>query len=79
MNKYQHDKMHGGNGQHRLEQVIWGLGNWAVVWDSGLVFKGSVCCVLCPGVIDWHNYGTVMGVLECGTGLFWIVEPYSIH
>ena len=27
MDKYQHDKMRGNNGQFELEQITWGLGN----------------------------------------------------
>ena len=30
---------------------------------------GGGCCVLCPDVIDWQNYGTVLDVLEFGLGL----------
>ena len=26
-------------------------------------------CALCPGVVDWHNCGIVLGALECGVGL----------
>ena len=26
-------------------------------------------CALCPGVIEWHNYGTVLGVLESSLGI----------
>ena len=29
----------------------------------------SVCCALCPGVVDWHNRGIVLGVLESGLGI----------
>ena len=31
-----------------------------------------ICCTLCLGVVDWHNGGTVLDVLEHGVGLFWI-------
>ena len=27
------------------------------------------CCALCPGVVDWHNCGTVLGALESGLGI----------
>ena len=27
------------------------------------------CCALCPGFIDWHNCGNVLGALESGWGL----------
>ena len=27
------------------------------------------CCALCPGVVDWHNCGIVLGALEFGLGL----------
>ena len=27
------------------------------------------CCALCPGVVDWHNCGNVLGALEFGWGL----------
>ena len=27
------------------------------------------CCALCPGVVDWHNCGNVLGALETGRGL----------
>ena len=36
-------------------------------------------CALCPGVIDWHNYGTVLVILECGLGLIWTLEPHFVH
>ena len=29
-----------------------------------------IYCAFCMGVIDWLNCGTVLGVLECGLGLF---------
>ena len=29
------------------------------------------CCALCPGVVDWHNCGIVLGVLESGLGIGW--------
>ena len=27
------------------------------------------CCALCPGVVDWHNCGIVLGALEFGLGI----------
>ena len=27
------------------------------------------CCALCPGVVDWHSCGIVLGVLESGLGI----------
>ena len=32
---------------------------------------GERCCALCPGVVDWHNCGIVLGVLESGLGIGW--------
>ena len=28
-----------------------------------------IYCALCPGVIDWHNCGIVLGVLESDLGI----------
>ena len=28
--------------------------------------KLAICYALCPGVIDWHNCGTVLGAWESG-------------
>ena len=28
-----------------------------------------VCCALCLGVVDWHNCGIVLGVLEASLGI----------
>ena len=30
-------------------------------------------CALCPGVVDWHNCGTVLDALEFGWGLVCII------
>ena len=40
-----------------------------------------IYCALCLGVIDWLNCGTVLGVLECGLGLFgtFTLTLYIIH
>ena len=36
-----------------------------------ILFCHHYCCALCPGVIDWHNCGIVLGVLEFGLGIGW--------
>ena len=37
--------------------------------DVGAGVIDSDCCALCPGVVDWHNYGIVLGVLESSLGI----------
>ena len=39
---------------------------------------GIHCCALCPGVIEWHNYGTVLGALESGLGIGWNKYLHSV-
>ena len=33
------------------------------------------CCALCPGAIDWHNCGTILGVREFGWDWFMYMLP----
>ena len=30
----------------------------------------SHCCALCPGAVEWHNYGVVLGVRKFGGDWF---------
>ena len=30
-------------------------------------------CAWCPGAVDWQNCGTVLGALECGWGLIFMI------
>ena len=46
------------------------------VFDNDLV---AGCCALCPGVVDWHDCGTVLGLLECGLGLVWTLYSHFVH
>ena len=36
------------------------------------------CCALCLGVIDWHNCGIALGVLEPGLGIGLYNYLYSV-
>ena len=36
------------------------------------------CCALCPGVVDWHNCGIVLGALESGLGIGSDKHLYSV-
>ena len=38
------------------------------IWSSWST--GKSYCALCPGVVDWHSCGTILGELECGWGFF---------
>ena len=58
------------------------------LWDSLPFFVclrtatplwGERRCALCLGVMDWHNYGTVLGMLECCLRLVWTLEPHFVH
>ena len=61
-----------------LYMVGWGLESTELVQhimppsivERRAVDKGP-CCALCPGVIEWHNCGIVLGVLESGLGIGW--------
>ena len=41
------------------------------ILHTNRIYKALVysCCALCPGVVDWHNYGIVLGALEFGSGI----------
>ena len=36
-----------------------------------MLSRDPPCCALCLGVVDWHNCGIVLGVLESGLGIGW--------
>ena len=45
---------------------------WLIIMKSEQYlyrYVNIICCALCPGVVDWHNYGTVLGALESGLGI----------
>ena len=41
-------------------------------YDVPIVVHG--CCALCPGAVDWHNYGSIRNVWECGWD--WFVNTF---
>ena len=44
---------------------------WRQAFRTWGQFKVAMCCALCPGVVDWHNCGIVLGVLQSGLGIGW--------
>ena len=63
--------------RHCLLYIAWTAPRWTENVKSGpsdvTGLSHDICCALCVGVIDWHNCGTILGVLECGLGLFWCI------
>ena len=60
-----------GIGNERME-LNQGLGPLLILYIRFMIWcdiSGMCCCALCPGVVDWHNCGTVMVALEYGVGL----------
>ena len=51
--------------------------SWWWLWG---VWGHRSCCVLCPGAIDWHNYGGVLGAWEFGWDFFvnYLLALYSL-
>ena len=47
-----------------------------VIGEPVLEVRLPQCCALCPGVIDWHNCGIVLGVWEFGWD--WFLYSYLL-
>ena len=63
--------------EHELEMVV--SGTIAMSAQNTRTTIDHLCCALFLGVVNWHNCGTVLGVLEYGGRLVWKLGTHFVH